>query len=615
MIIVPVRKANLENSSVSPFRRLSASQVIAWRNCPRLWYYGWRERLKSPLPPQIIRGNAVEECICRVLRDSPLYLLPDSDYDMTSPILEDGSPALDQQEGWIGPKLEILPESNWPKNRYDFENWAKKRAIHYFDDCWERATNDWKNNPNRKGNSSDIESQEGLDMVISGLNLHFNELERCIVQNGGINFENWRITQNRGLWPSPDGFPRNRLCDNPSITEGQMTWIEAWEFARPWFVDPDAKSFSQTSSHPEEWFQGEYDLVYRWSGKINIIDLKASIGKGDRSAGYLEQLRLYAWLWWESHDRLDIVSELEIWYLGTGTSKKVPVPDVKEMELLSIELKDLYELIHAHDPDISDCPTNPTPLNIFEKGGNPASPSIDQDPLSRCKVCDVRAICDGSDYEIELPMMDRIERFGHAWPVTPLGNLKTRFTVSGEVLHLNGPELSSNGAIDLSFTLQNGYDRAKVKTHRNGGPKKVSRSINEGSWVRIDNSLASLWKGQLVLDLDNLSRVNTIEKSSNDAIVEVETRASIVGRVWSIDAFPDGKGIRRWSITIVDNSGSGGAVAFKQFIPNSAAAIERGDEIAILNGESGEFAGRSQIRIGPGTRVVILKNSEDLIPF
>jgi hypothetical protein len=97
--------------------------------------------------------------------------------------------------------------------------------------------------------------------------------------------------------------------------------------------------------------------------------------------------------------------------------------------------------------------------------------------------------------------------------------------------------------------------------------------------------------------------------------VEVETRVSAVGRVWSIDAFPDGKGIRRWSLTLVDQSGSGGAVAFKQFIPNSAAAIVRGDEIAILNGESGEFAGRSQIKIGPGSRVVILRDSDDIKPF
>ena len=79
---------------------------------------------------------------------------------------------------------------------------------------------------------------------------------------------------------------------HPAAGSGEITWAEAWEVARPWFVDPDAKSFTQTSAHPEEWFQGEYDLVYRWSGKTTIVDLKASIGKGDRSGDYLDQLRM-----------------------------------------------------------------------------------------------------------------------------------------------------------------------------------------------------------------------------------------------------------------------------------------------------------------------------------
>ncbi len=55
--------------------------------------------------------------------------------------------------------------------------------------------------------------------------------------------------------------------------------------------------------HPEHWFQGEYDLIYRWDNKINIVDLKASIGAGDRSGNYVEQLRMYAMLWWVTNER------------------------------------------------------------------------------------------------------------------------------------------------------------------------------------------------------------------------------------------------------------------------------------------------------------------------
>ena len=95
---MPVRKPDAENSKVNPYRRLSASQVNAWRKCPRLWYYGWMVRLKSPLPPQILRGNAVEECVCRVLRESPALLAPDSHSSMTTPLDEDGSPDWDSQD-------------------------------------------------------------------------------------------------------------------------------------------------------------------------------------------------------------------------------------------------------------------------------------------------------------------------------------------------------------------------------------------------------------------------------------------------------------------------------------------------------------------------------------
>ena len=100
-------------------------------------------------------------------------------------------------------------------------------------------------------------------------------------------------------------------------------------------MDPDAESFTQTSAHPGEWFQGEYDMVYRWSGTPKIVDLKASIGKGDRSGDYLDQLRMYAWLWWETHDREEQVEGLEIWYLGTGTVKQVTLPSEEEMAAVS----------------------------------------------------------------------------------------------------------------------------------------------------------------------------------------------------------------------------------------------------------------------------------------
>ena len=97
---MPVRRANPEVTGVDPYRRLSASQVITWNNCPRLWYYSYIPKLKSPLPPQILRGNAVEDCISRVLRESPVLISPLDDNLIVSPLNEDGSISYDSEAGW-----------------------------------------------------------------------------------------------------------------------------------------------------------------------------------------------------------------------------------------------------------------------------------------------------------------------------------------------------------------------------------------------------------------------------------------------------------------------------------------------------------------------------------
>ena len=615
---MPVRRANPEVTGVDPYRRLSASQVITWNNCPRLWYYSYIPKLKSPLPPQILRGNAVEDCISRVLRESPVLISPLDDNLIVSPLNEDGSISYDSESGWRSPELETREKDSWPINREELEEWAFSRAKVHFDSCWQKAISDWESSPNRVGKSEDIDPQEGMQMIEAGIRLHLDQVELCLNQKGGPNLENWRVGQYRPEWPSPDGFPKNWTSPHPcaQTSNSPISWVEAWEISRPWFVDPDASSFSETTCHPDDWFQGEYDLVYRWNGKIRIVDLKASVGKGDRSGGYIEQLRLYSWLWWETHSRNNEVEALEIWYLGPGTVKQVPLPSVEEMSQFNIDLENLYQKLHNNDStDISDFPPNPSPLRYFDVGGIPSEVDVDPDPKARCNRCELRGICENSNYELILPSEKRLEKFSHAWPITHMSEIKTRHTVIGEVRELNGPTLKSDGSVDLTFRLVDGYERAKVRAHRQGGPKNVSRSIQNDARVKIENALPSIWRSELVIDLDSESRITIAEDEEISEMIDIETRVNVIGRIWSINAFPNGKGVSRWAITLVDSSGSVGVVAFKQFIPVVAAGLSRGDEIAILNGEIGEFAGQRQVRLGPGARVVLLKSSEDLQPF
>ena len=613
---MPVRIGDPQVVGVNPFRRLSASQVITWKSCNRLWYYTYIERLKSPLPPQIIRGNAAEECVCRVLRDSPVLVSADSTDEMTSPLLDDGSLDYDNQTAWPGPAMSELPEEQWPTDRQSLEAWALARVEVHFDVSWEAAVADWESSPNRSGSVADADPEEALEMTRAGIRMHLDQVEACLRAGGGPKFTQWREGGIREYWPAPDGFPRTWIERHPAaLDSGDITWCEAWEVARPWFVDPDAGQWKQTTSHPEEWFQGEYDMVYYWTGAIRIIDLKASIGKGDRSGGYIDQLRLYCWLWWETHGRADEVEALEIWYLGTGTIKDVPKPNQEEMQTLSEELKDLYQTIHARNPSIDECRPNPAPLRYFDKGGVPSKTPVDSNPKARCKRCQLRGVCEGSNHELELPLERSIERFGHRWPVTPLGEIVTRVNVVGEVSGLRGPNLADDGSVELSFVLQEGYDRAKVQPSRYGTPREVTRSIANNSRVRIENAMASVWKGEVVLDLDEKSSVTIADESDSAPIVDIETKINAIGRVWSVNAFPDGEGVTRWSVTLVDQTGSAGVVAFRQFIPLAAAGVSRGDEIAVLNGEIGEFNGQPQVRIGPGGRLVILRNASEVPDF
>lgn len=614
---MPVSLADPDANIADPYRRLSASQMVTWESCPRLWYYNNILKMRGPLPPQIIRGNAAESCISRVMRDSPSLVHRDSDDILKSPILDNGKPAYEYEELWPSPSIQALDESEWPKDRASLEEWAMARVEAHFEKCWNEAVEEWESLTNRSGKSEHADIIECRQMVENGIRMHLDQVEMCFNNVGGTKLDSWRSGNNRPKWPSPDGFPllwsEPHPCARPIGAD--VTWAESWELARPWFVDPDADSFTQTTSHPEGWFQGEYDLVYRWTGKPSVIDIKASQGKGDRSGGYVEQLRLYAWLWWETHGKMEELEYLGIWYLGPGKVKEVKKPTARELEKYSEDLKGLYSKIHAKRPSPLDCPATPSPLRYFKTGGIPEIPPIDSDPMARCRKCDLKGICENGGHELDLPSETKLERFGHSWPITMISEIKTRVEATGIVTNLKGPNLDENGGVEVTFRLQDGYDRAKVRTGRYSSPNNVTRSISNNTRVRVVDAIPSVWRGEVVLDIDNESAVVLAEEEDENPIVEIETRINVIGRIWSVNAFPDGKGISRWSVTIVDKSGSAGVIAFKQFIPVLAAGLSRGDEIAILNGEVGEFNGITQIKIGPNTRVVSFRTSEDVPNF
>ena len=235
---------------------------------------------------------------------------------IVSPVNTDGEVLYDSEVGWSAPELKTRDPESWPQNRNELKNWAISRAKIHFESCWQNAISDWEESPNRVGKSDDIEPEEGMEMIEAGINLHLDQVELCFEQNGGPELKNG----------GKEKIVLNGLLQMVSLRVGilhtlvliyqvlQFLGLRHGRFLVHGLLILMLLVFLKQPVILKIGFQGEYDLVYRWNGKIRIVDLKASVGKGDRSGGYIEQLRLYAWLWWETHSRKNEVEGLEIWY-------------------------------------------------------------------------------------------------------------------------------------------------------------------------------------------------------------------------------------------------------------------------------------------------------------
>ena len=405
-----------EDDPVGPFRRLSHTQADMYRRCPRMWYQRYVLGLLGGTPPLFSMGHAVEGALNRVMRDCPVLVASDSPSEIfDSPveeieISENGSlvvrPSTNKDAKWPGLRIMPLPKNSWPNDRESMSKWARKRGKIHFEREWQSARDAWQDDPNHVGDWDAFEEarkDEAEQMVYSGIEFHLDEVEDCISAQGGPTFEDWRKGKNRDKWPAPDGFPYNysapHLC---AQDQGDISWCEAWEVARPWFCDPDAGLFSLAAVHPEGWLQGEYDLVYRWTGEIRIHDVKASVGTSDFSFGYPEQLATYSYLWWITHQKKQVVSELEIWYLGIPLRKKIPVPDEKSLTRLENRLKSLHTKIKmAEKYSEDDYPGKPSPVREFLPGGilSENEPKIG---MARCNSCEYQLVCDFSPHLLGL---------------------------------------------------------------------------------------------------------------------------------------------------------------------------------------------------------------------
>ena len=585
---MPVHLPNTESDSIGNFNRLSASQVNAWEACPRLWFYEKVRRLIMPQIPILFVGRAVEEAICMTLKESPCLVMASAPSDVyaSTPLDDEGRPNRNYEAVWPAEQLLSLPERYWPKNKNELLIWATQRVKTHLKASLEHMKTEWSKHDRKAGQWSDVDIERCHMMAENGILMHINEVEKCLDSVSGTILQAWRNGA-RSKWPAPDGRGF-QLEQHPLSQEGDVTWIEAWEISRPWFVDPDAKPFVMNAVHPEHWFQGEYDLVYLWNGKIRIIDIKASLGNNDRSGDYVKQLRMYAFLWWNTHEKQQEVDGLEIWYLAANSQKMIEKPTIGEMEQMGVELKELWSQLRESTPDLEQCPPMPAPMRSFEPGGIPSEKPAKQ---TRCERCDWSMICPNGTGHDEHPHGGTYQLPGSYAEIEgdPIDELIDRHDIIGHVHTLIHSQ--SGRAPRITITQSNNAFadvQVKAMTHSDGNPT-VPEGLEKGDLVRVEKAIFQLnFKGAIVLKVDPFSRIVKLDSKENVSMSLLKPRArwnimgTIVYRTEKRGVSARGEWCRR-GLMILDNTGAIKIEGWQADWGPQYDMLEAGDTVIITN--------------------------------
>ena len=586
---MPVRMSDAEHDTVGPYNRMSASQANTYEACPRLWFYQKVYRFKMPQIPVLFVGRAVEEAVCRVLRESPGFVVATSSHEalQVSPYNDDGSPIPASERTWPANGLMPLFPNERPMSRDDLEAWTLARGRLHLPPALDRMRTQWANDERKAGDWADVDENRCTEMVLNALRFHLDEVARCHKAGGGPGLEAWRNGE-RPTWPSPDGFPYESFpSSHPLAGEGDVSWTEAWEVARPWFVDPDAPSFTMNAVHPDHWFQGEYDLVYRWTGAPVIVDLKASVGANDRSGDYVEQLNLYAMLWHATHNRSQRVDGLQIWYLGHPSIKTVPVPSLEHMETLEAKMQDLWRLLKVEPPSREDCPPEPKPVRGFSPGGVPTEPPAEV----RCDRCDWRSVCPGGEGTDERRLSSSVQLPGsnQRTPLQPIGGLNPRATVRGELFTVG----YLKDGVPLKMSLKQGTNTAHIQviaTSGSDGTPTVAVAAMKGMKVLVRDAVFTVnWKGEIVLKMDPFSKLmadDDTEVESSD-LFDFQAKHNIGGTVvYTYEKSGVGKTGKPWSrkgMMVMDHTGACKVEGWADDWNHQYSMVEVGDVVVLGN--------------------------------
>jgi len=588
---MPVRSADPVADDVGRFNRLSASQANTWEDCPRLWYYQNKMRLKFPQTPPLFLGRAVEECVCRVMMESPGLVFPNAPLDVMANGVDHLLPLFDDE----------LPN--------DFIDWCESRVDVHWPKIRDEMHEEWSKDARKAGNWHEYSMEAYRDMCVTALKMHMGEVVDCMTTISQSELSKWREGVRPEI-PAPDG--REKTGKHPLARTGDCTLVEAWEIARPWFVDPDAPLFSLNVVHPEHWFQGEYDLVYRHGGKIRIMDLKASRGGGDRSGNYVEQLRIYAMLWAITHEG-QIPDNLEIWYLGVNVRKNVGVPSTEEISKLETKLHDLWHEIKGSDVKMEDCPPIPRQLRGYDEGG--VKKEDPQEP--RCDSCDWAGLCPNGTGDDDLPSGGVHQPPGDlkTYDLTPFNELVPRVNIFCEAFSVtNVPDKPPN----ITIEQEGGFAFVRIIAEESEGVLTYAENIQKGDTLRLVGVIPSTnWKGELQLKVDPHARVEKAENSEEGDIGLFDFRArwNLVGRVayttFKSGVGRNGKPWARKGLILLDETSRITVEGWDNSWPSIYNTLKQGDEVALLNVSLDAWAVDVKANLEKGSTLHVISRADD----
>ncbi len=574
--------------------RLSASSLVTWERGERDWFLKYKIALKTPKNPEMILGIIIEEALIGLMMESPSC---------------NHIPKRSIWAAWMENK-EYIPTDNAPEinSINNLKNWIVNKVPDAAKVVWNEGKKKWDESVFKRPDRAweDVSLKMIEKMLVGGIELFLEEIEKCNEKNGGPHLEKWRQNgdpfpipapcwHQKAKHPIPEKVPKHmdtiffdgKYFDTPFTNKGKVNLKELWEITRPWAKDPRVWQ-PQRLYHQDGWASGEMDLMIRWDEKAKIVDIKASDGKSKYSVGLPIQLRFYGWLIKEIKRISGLkfeLSGLEGWYLKVPFRKIVDLISTSEIPKETERLKSIWKVQQETNRENSKCPVDGE-LNLL-------STTLESITPKRWEGENLEKICKNLEPEYPyckiLSIPDRLNVKGYIsgkW-----GPLSNHF---GELVH--GALISNSKGGTVNLTLEESQPNSHLELS----------DLSDGEYVILD-AMPGIWRDMPRLYVDEKSKIIPLNEYKSDdeltrlgrILTKTDIQGLVISRSKNSGRRLDGRPWSMESCHLWDGEAIIELVAFGSAIGGKFSSIICGDLVKIRGAELGWRNGIPQLRLNP----------------